>query len=590
MMKLKSPVFLGLALFASCVLVENQMNEYISGRGRFLLLSIVTLGILLSLSTGKLLDSFRFSVQPTRDLPILTRWIPHFCSVFFALASGKTVFINRFLQDEIGYFSTIQQNFFWNFRSIFIPLNEHFLPLLKLLLWGIYNLFGIHYFGISLLGFFLFILSVHCLFLLFTQAKIGSWIALTVTAAYAVWSGFLQVLSWKSAGVPLIFPVSFFLLWMSKVQTDITNQTKTPPYLLVGVLNFVTVFSSSLITLPGIYLAPLFLKTFRSKSGLFRLGLTLLISLIISGLYFYLRNSYFGIPFTPNIHLPLLPYFHMIQSFLVVQVLNGIQFAGYGIGGFGFFLSIFLALVALKSVWDASQGNQTGLEPSGSDPSTLILLGFLIFHLTLIQVGMGRGQVLDQPGGTRYYYFSTIGFLLMLAGALEFGRTHLKSMLSKNWQLFAKLGFATLWVLFTINHLFHRELHTDEVNRSVEIQKVRSEFFQDLETMLCAADRAFSYPHSQQVRLAYLPDFPFEKCAIHSEFGVGPPFDMKQYGFTLEFYARFLLSSCHNTNLVRFAPAEWIPEDQLEQVYSIPQIAAFYKKYFSSSQKPFPND
>lgn len=519
----------------------------------------------------------------------------HLVVLLHAIVWGRAYFVGTFFHDEFGYFQVLLENISGKIVWIFHPLNEHFQPVYKFLLAITLELFRLNFFGTALFSFLSFLVLIHGLFLCLQFFAKNHWIALLASALFVISPLHHQVVFWKAAGTPLCLSVGSFLFflfctgeWLSSARTDIST-----PLVKISLFAFLSVFSSSLITVPVLFLLPLAVVLFLSQQvnqlAFKRLLLVFCSGILITVCYFVLRNIVLHIRLPHSTATNLAAAFTLLGTFGATlffreQLLEASSswWLSLALLTLGLGLPTLLFFSLQKHLRGRSLTKQTRKEGSSSmfsrDSAAFLLctLGSLILLISITQIWYGRGLVLWVTANGRYTFFPLIGITFFLAGIFS-GLTKCLCLAPRGVSLFSLAIMLGLAAFFLYDAA--RAISYPQAPQTIED---RQRFFRSLENLVCAAKRTYL---QQPGTTVILPDFSLGKNPNLVPLDIQPPFNLRKYGHTLEYYAKIYGSSCFESRSMPFARWEELNEEQKQKLLSLPEGAEFFSKYFPNEQR-----
>ena len=480
------------------------------------------------------------------------------------LAYGRQIFMSFFYNDEVRYFAVVNQNWGKTAHWLIEPINEHFQPLAKLVYVLTCNIWGIDdYFGLALIAFVagvLLIVASYALVCVVTQSPL---LALLIAGAFATIFNLADVYQYKAAGFPLQVSMSFLLLsllWIQRPPENMINGEGRRWGIQLSLYLAITVFFSSLITLPFFYLLP-FLATAPWRSVSVSAPrrrsrfLVLAMAFILSAVYYVTRWQ---------LKVPSPQHFHGLESNQLVQMIA--SFAGYhfsmpravaSILGGTILICAAVTTLLLVRYRQFAEGVTGRL--------ALILVGLLILILSPLQLYVGRGFQLAGEGVHRYEIFPLLGAFCVVGGVFSLlpmpaAPRHLSLGLSG-----LLLALAT-WSHFRLDHISPWPIQfCNEVNRH------RREFFNDL----AAAIREIGYynlTHYGYDRMSESVAFP--------DFTLGDNAMVLDPTYPLHFYARATASSDYDTVFTPFAAPEAAWPALVSEGQNFPESLNFLRRYY----------
>jgi hypothetical protein len=499
------------------------------------------------------------------DLPFLAS-----AALLHSVAWGPMQYVGIFHHDEWGYFATIGQSWASKWEWLLVPLNEHFQPVFKLLVELVYGSLGINYFAVATASISLFLLVIAGAYFLvrtLTQSRALGGIAAGIVAA---WPGLAEVTQWKAAGMPLFMSMGPFLLSIPVALE--WNQSRRPgAYLVYLALVTGTVFSSSLFSIPAIYLLALApsIATAREdrRSSWEGFAWLLLGSLAVTSGYFAIRIA-LGIPMPGTGRVEPLQLLSMIGSFLKTGVLRlrGGSDLGWGI------VAVILVTLSLAQLARALKTAPREQLAERAGHLSLFLVGSGLLIVPTLQICAVRGLHVEGIPGSRYFFAQAIGCAIALSAVAAgwFWSSRVDALLSRPRYY---LSLASCWAILLIwlpnEPLFPRDM-------IIRIIEVRREFFLTLDQAVCKVDRSLARPPGRPPRPVILPDLSMD--LLKEELGIGYPFNSARYGYSLGYYARLSQNRCLDGELIRFVPGAASESEGM----ALPEVRAFYSRYFGT--------
>jgi hypothetical protein len=492
-------------------------------------------------------------------------------AAIFSIAWGRHIFLSFFFHDEIGYFAVMNQNLWNTAKWIFLPLNEHWQPPLKLLLVIICNLFGIdNYFGIALTSFLGAIALLLSMYILLRLTTASSVIALVCTGLFAISFNFCDVYQYKAAGMPLILSMLFLILSLLQFTAGTREWLPERPLhrwaLFVGTI-LPAVFFSSLVTVPCLYLFPFLWvrRAFFRKDDAWRPlgGLSVMLVAVCATGALYLFRWWLQVPRPAHLmEIQIMPLFRMIGSFASYHffVPEGAAMA----------VGIVLVAVLLAALIALLFGFPGAWKEDRREALALIVVGFSIVVVATAQVYAGRGYQLAGRQFHRYEIFPVFGMVISGAGALALiwpviARVRARLRLLP-LALCAFLVLHSVWAHFYIDRTSYWPL-----SLCIQIGEQRRVFFAELRQVLLETRRHNEYALGFSRREAFLtlPDFEIPDTLGSLE-----------TTYSLQFYARALASPDYDENYTPFVP----PGSEHMALAAEPaersRAAVFFRRFF----------
>src|SRR5258708_10830048 len=330
-------------------------------------------------------------------------------SVAYSVAYGDRVFVNYWNYDDWGYLVPGPPN-------ITQPLNDHFVPLFKIVVWGMRSVFGFDYIGAACLQQAAFLVIVLVLAHLLWSGTRRPWILILLVGLFAMWPGYGAARTWFGGGVWLTASAALLSVYVLHTRGIIFAETmRLADVAISRVLAAATVFISSQTLMPGVYVAtfcaPAALWPQR-RNALRRLGLLCAISLAPTAAALWGRSVYV-------VRSPLNPsglFDGHLFSNLAIFILNKAFF----VNSFTslpriepYLYLVWLVILAAAGKKLASKDIDAGRR---ADLAGLILGGYAVFVLPLVQIGLGRRWNYDAVLNPYYVTLPFLGLWLASAG------------------------------------------------------------------------------------------------------------------------------------------------------------------------------
>jgi hypothetical protein len=463
-----------------------------------------------------------------------------------------------FRHDEWGYFSASDASIPARLRDLILPLNEHFLPVTKLVQQVIYSFAGSNYLVVATVNLSLAVSAVVLTASWVrseTESRLG---ALTFSAAsILVLLAAFDALSWPGAGLSLFLTAALFS---------------------VAVLSALR---------PVWRIAAIFLMTFSSSAFPAFTAALLIVSLVRLSKNWILRTEWIMIGVATA---STFAFFLLRSAFGVASVsLGAISLDGAAGCAFralepipGPLKWLFLALPLIAILWRQLRPPAQRTDLSGA--LMICGAGFAIFGLGILQIYVGRylaaGCVVID---SRHLYVPLFGVAMYASGAISVfakvaGERRLPAL-----SVFVIGALSLLIVSVPVNPTIHKLYGKQFLEERTELGRTQRAFFRDVREMVCATDKAAS---SQPPFAAImLPDPSMERCAGSCGLGMQPPFNMEQYGFQLSTYVAYSHSACLSRRFIRFVPTDTFVAAGMPAM-AIPKVKSFYDKYFPGEFAP----
>lgn len=335
-------------------------------------------------------------------------------SVAYSVVYGHRVFVNYWYYDDWGYLVRVPLG-----QWITAPLNDHFVPLLKLVLWGMRRVFGFDYIGAACLQQAAFLLIVVVLAHLLWRATRQAWALVLLVGLFAMWPSYGAARTWFGGGFWLTASTALLAVYVLHARRIVFAETMRAADITVSfALAAATVFISSQTPAPGIYLAafwgPALLWAQRRNVAARRLGLLCAVSVAPTALSLWGRAVYVGRAplnfsglFDGSLFANLAIF--ILQKALFVNAYDSLTSLPVRIGLYSVCLAAlvaaFLRLAVSQSIDSRRRAELAGL----------ILGGCALFVVPLVQIGLARRWSYHAVLNS---YYVTLPFLgLWLAGA-----------------------------------------------------------------------------------------------------------------------------------------------------------------------------
>jgi hypothetical protein len=372
---------------------------------------------LLSLAFVALAEAFLAAIRAIAQVEMFG-W--PFCaaaagSVAYSIGYGDRVFVNSWYWDDWGYLVPHPLDEAW----LTGPLNDHFVPLLKIVLWGMRKVFGLDYIGAACLQQAAFLVIVVVLAHLLWRASERPWILVLWVGLFAAWPSYGPARTWFGGGFWLTASAALLAVYLLHARRIIVfaEAMRLTDAVVSALLAAATVFISSQTLAPAVYLiafcAPVLLSPERRDVTARRLVTLGSVSLAPTALALWGRSVY--------VVRPPLNYSGLLNgrlfTNLAVFVLNKALFlrsfgwffgprAGRALGLACVLLVVGAARLAISKTMAASR--RTHL-------ASLILGGFSLLILPLAQIGLARRWNYGAALGDYYVTLPFLGFWLASA-------------------------------------------------------------------------------------------------------------------------------------------------------------------------------
>lgn len=478
----------------------------------------------------------------------------------FAWCFAAYCFSGGFHHDEWSYFLASDANLPARIRDLVEPLNEHFLPVTKLVQQIVYTIFGPNYLGIATVNFVAALASLLGLFLLVkrsTNSRIAAYVAAAL--GLVVFQRSFEALVWPGAGLSLFITAACYFAAAMPISTNRIGWRIA----LVAVM----VFSSS--AFPAFAAALVFScgATWILDRKANRPALLLAIStvaIVIS--YFVLRSFSNALPLKMSAFDP-----HKLGYCILAPVTDLpaiLKLAMLGLFPIGLALWFYLrgkVDAALKSIL------------------LLCISGGVIYVVGTIGAYVGRYSglgcgLIEQ----RHVYVPLLGAAMSIAGTVALFASTIGPRIPRATSLrimatgVIALLIAGLYVPGSITAAYG----ADYLESRRALGRSQASFFHDIDDMLCSVERGTVKFNNLAVTL---PDLSMTACVDGCGLQAGGPFAMKEYGFSLATYAAFSHSACFSRRYISFAPIEGLDVKDRSKLPKNPKVVAFYRRYFGLS-------
>jgi hypothetical protein len=396
-----------------------------------------------------------------------------FCCLMFTITYGPSIFINFYKYDDWMYMSYSMSEI--NFTFINSTINEHYIPLLKTILYynSIYS--DPSFFGYSLILYISIMLLISAL-ARFIVIHINDLDVLFITLiAFSIWPTFENSRTWFGGAFWLTMPLATLLVSLILVKEIVADRSPDKNSFLLAIFLFITVFISSQVLLPIIficaYLAPyLLFKEDRISVRKYFFRITL-ISVVPSIITFMAR------PELPTKRVDLyglidgsilrnIFYFIDNKIFLIDKPSSTIVF-------FTFILFVFSFVYICFSI--KSKSNFNNIILANKNILSLSLVGLCIFLIFFVQVGLGRGWEAWIVVNEYYATMPLLGLFITISTILYI----IKKYIIISWHQISLL-FLSLIVL--LSYSFVHNYPGEKYINQIMYQKL---FMQDLGKMIC---------------------------------------------------------------------------------------------------------
>ncbi|MGA2275220.1 MAG: hypothetical protein ABSH00_16830 [Bryobacteraceae bacterium] len=449
-------------------------------------------------------------------------------SVAYSLVYGHRVFVNYWFYDDWDYLFPHSLDKAW----ITGPLNDHFVPLLKIVLWGMRSAFGFDYIGAACLQQAAFLVIVVVLAHLLWTVAHRPWILIVLVGLFAMWPSYGAARTWFGGGFWLTASTALLFVYVLQARRIVFAETMRLTDVAVSVvLAVATVFISSQTLAPCVYLAafcaPALLFSQRRNVIVRRLGMLCAISLAPTILALWGRSVYVGrVP----IHFSGLfdgSLFANLAIFILHKVLfvNSVNSLTGSLPRLAVYSVCLLTLAGAVTKLAASKAIDTNRRV---DLAGLILGGCTVFVVPLVQIGVARRWSFYGALGP---YYVTLPFLgLWLAGAgivLTLLARPQQTAQRDNAVLSAwSVALAIMAVISAAGLAAAIQPHRPTLAQRLQIIHVQRQFIASLGAAAC--DLAALHHNGPAVR--WVPRYDISNCSVCQDI-IGPPQYVHDLGF-----------------------------------------------------------
>ena len=484
-------------------------------------------------------------------------------SLAYSLAWAQPVFVNYWYYDDWGYLRGAPSAVAY----LLAPLNDHFVPLLKIVILGMTRLFGFDYIGAACLQQSAFLIIVLVLAHLFWPAARRPWLLILSVGLFAMWPTYGVARTWFAGGFWLTASAGFLAVYILHGRRVIFGENMHGADVAVSfVLASATAFISSQTLAPSIYLAafclpPLLLSSGRSMA-LKRLAILGAVSLLPTAFALWGRSVYVisrqlnpsglwnGALFV-NLGAFFLNKVLLVRSFrnwrspveLLVLVLLPMAAAAK-------------RLAALKTIPPDRRAELAGL----------IVGGGAMLVLPIAQIGLGRRWSYDAALNAYYVTLPFLGLWLAWVGSgLAWLRGNDAAPARFPWSV--ALVSAILILAAGLSPTLHQG--EPSLNRRIRIVHDERQFMDSLGAAVCDLARL----HRDGPPVRWAPDADILSCRVCRTI-IGPP----QFRRDLGFDSLILIGrrrSCPQASAILTVPGA-PPTDGSES----PAAVSFLRTYF----------
>jgi hypothetical protein len=457
-------------------------------------------------------------------------------SVTYSLAYGHRVFVNCWYWDDWGYLylGTVRLDY----SFITWPINDHFVPLLKILLWGMVRVFGIDFIGAACLQQIAFLMIVLAFAHLLWSATRRPWLLILLVGLFGMWPSYGVARTWFGGGFWLTASAALLAVYVLHTRRIMCGQSmRLTDVAVSGVLAAATVFISSQTLVPAVYLlafcAPAVLMSQRRVVDVRRLGILCAISLAPTVVALWGRSVYVVRP-------PLDPsglFDGRIFTNLGAFILNKVLFASSFNGWWPLIVVAVLLVLPLATATKELAASKI-IDPSRrAELAGLMLGGCAVFFLPVIQIGLGRGWSYDAVINPYYVTMPFLGLWLAWAAvSLTLSRRPDGASIRLTWSvsvaISAVIGAAGLSAAVSswppagwraMQTFPRKEL---PLTQRVQLIHAQQEFINDLGAAISDLARL----HRDGPAVHWVPNFEISKCRA-CESIIGPTQFLHDIGF-----------------------------------------------------------
>lgn len=427
-------------------------------------------------------------------------------SIAYTLMYGHRVFVNYWFYDDWGYFGWLDMR--PNLQYMTAPVNDHFIPLFRLLVWWMARIFGFDYIGAACLQQIAFLMLLVVLSHLLWEVSNRPWILILVVGSFALWPTYGIARTWFGGGFLLTASASLLAVYVLHTRSIVFTERMTPADIAVSaMLGTATVLISSQTLVPAVYLiafcAPVLLVSKSRNRDLCRLGTLCAVSLLPTAVAFWGRRVYIvRAPFnTTGLFDGQLIWNSGAFIFNKVMFMNKWFISRWPmfLATMGFFvpLSLALGLLGVRRSIEADRRARLG---------GLLLGGSAIFILSLAQIGLGRRWAFDAVLNPYYMTFPFFGLWLTWAGiGIAFLFLKKPAVSPQTWMAV----FATVVVMAAAVHEAGVPVQPTLESRLHLIQAQR-QFIDDLGSAVCDLSRL----HRSGSPMHWIPRSDISTCRV----------------------------------------------------------------------------
>jgi hypothetical protein len=357
-------------------------------------------------------------------------------SVAYSISYGHRVFVNYWFYDDWGFLFADQR---LNLRFFTAPINDHFVPLYKLVLWFLPRVFGFDYIGAACLQQIVFLILALALAHLLWGAAHRPWLVILLVGLFALWPSYGAARTWFSGGFWLTASAALLAVYVLHTRNIVFAETMAPADIVISaVLGLATVLISSQTLVPAVYLvpfcAPALLTSRRRGVDLRRLGTLCAVSLLPTAIAFGGRRVYIDPQPIDRSGLFNGLLLKNLGIFIINKVFLIFDYRWFDSGRprvvlvAAFLLPLLVAaatLTARRAIEPVRRARLGGLLVGGS----------AIFVLSIVQIGLGRHWGYNTALNMYYVTLPFFGLWLTWAGiVLTFALTKQEGFSSPRWK------------------------------------------------------------------------------------------------------------------------------------------------------------
>jgi hypothetical protein len=535
----------------------------------------------------------------------------------FALFWGRHNFLDFLYYDEFSRFEMLALPPSKILRDLFVPVNDHLMPIAKLYWYVIYSVFRSNYIGVATGALVCTVVFLVSVFALIRVAAPGDprRLPLVLTTLLAATPHSPHIILWKGAGDSVLLTMTFFfptlLLLIHVIEGRLPPSLRAFTLVLAG--TFLTLFTSSLVTILPVYLVPLGLWLYlqpgpkRQRVGFFLAAFAAAVAATL--LYWFLRRyvAKIDLPHTEwrwknylgSLRGALELYFH-------ARILLGLFLAGSAL--LGGLLLLVLFRQGLRIGWS---------ESLRVEPAALVwALGFLMFAVGTLQLTAARRMTYESRREMAGYhlFLPNWGLGLASAGLVSVAAHHLARLATRRTRLvrwptvpvlargvvYASVAGYCVWQGGRLSHdwpiltafplqygVYSYPAPVPAGQTRITVIRDRAQFAADLRRFLQAAAR--TVPHGEQNEIL-LPDLALAESPRFGALALWPIYLNTHPQFSADWIAKSRLS--FQARVVRldswlwkhreihFLPPEAMPPQTLQLLLTNPDTGTFLHRYW----------